>query len=138
MEIIVNEKNIASERLVKECIEEQLDSMGFKIMAYNLVVDKEPIRVEDLIQGFLFKKTYHRWYHKIIYKMDLEKRKKEYSKYMLLIEIPHTEKELDNIKIFIKGLEDRLEYLQDSLEIIFIRVPKFGEYSYNDLPREWY
>jgi hypothetical protein len=137
---ITIEDNVASRSFVNECIVEQLDSMGYKILNYyDAVVDKDPIRSEEIKKGFILKKTYHKWWWKVIYKLKLAELEGQ-GNFKLYISVPNNKETLENTKVFIKGLEDKLEDLKESLEIVFIRVSKFEEIQTDDIPcrTSWY
>jgi hypothetical protein len=133
MNIVINDEKIASKALINDYIKKQLESMNYKIVNYDEVVDKDPIRVKNIKGGFLFLQTYHKWYWKIIYKIKLHESEGK-GHFKLYIELPHNIDTLNIVKIFIKGLEERLDELKESLEINFIYVPDFEEGRTDDIP----
>jgi hypothetical protein len=141
MNIIVNEKSIASCELIRDCMLEQFQSMSYDYKScygnYYYIINENYIKTEDIKGGFLFLKTYHKYWWKIIYKVRLNSLE-EQGCYQLFIEIPHNEGDMENVKIFIKGLEERLDDLKESLEIILVKVPKFDVYETNDIPSSYY
>ena len=146
MNITVNPDVIASPAFVREQIKRQIESSGFVIKENDTVVCEQiPIRVEDIVKGFLFKNTYHKWWWKVIYKMSLNIENHREGKYKLTIELPADEAALSLVYMFLDGLEQRVQQslnsdseLKDCIEVQFVRVPAFAPLETHNVPRDCY
>jgi len=145
MQINITDKVVASREYTNKVVIAEIENMGYKVhgdLYPNINVTKiEPMRIETLKGGFLFLKTYHKWWWKLVTKVTMEC--VELGKYKLYIELPDTQEDLFDVKLFLDGVKKRLcdINLEDSIDVIFIKVVEYDEYKTDDIPdynSNWY
>lgn len=133
MNIDVTKNYIAASCYIKEQIKIVLESIGYDVDRYYRVLQNEPVQVDDVIKGLIFRRTYHRWYWKQVATIRITE--ESYGKFVMDIDIPYSEKWLD-VNEFIDGIKKRLSdvYLDDCLRINLKAVARYELIQTNNIP----